>query len=549
MRSRGSGLALAGLAVFAVSVPGRAQQSPGPLTKRIAYYNPQWSPDGRTLLFESTLSGNYAVYTVGADGGDPRRLTPDTADSEQPNWSPDGSRVVFSSNRAGHSDLYLMDADGSHQARLTTTPGGGYYGASFSPDGATILFQGRPDTREIRDRVYVVAIDGSGMRMVSDSSYGAEGPRWHPDGRSIEYERVPYPKRYWQEMDPAAMEIARRDTRLVRQRLDGSAPVPAAPVPHAVAGDSRASWTRDRALAFLVSSRDGSPAVYEMGRGIAGARRIVDAALVPDPVPSPDGRRLAYTKTVNGWSGLYVYDIASRRERLVTGGAGVGPLGYLRSATLTEWSDTVDTYRSAPGGPIERGNGAWLERTLRWSPGSGTWLERTVWHDSTGGVTADQATRTQRGSLASWVETVRATRDSATLIVTPNRVVGWVVAVGQPPRLYDTTATAEWYASPIVTMAVAKARPAVGDVLLAPTHALYGADALATRIDSIRVVRRDTLYRGDTPIPVLVLERASGTQSWVDEGTAVELLERGNAGPARWWWHIERGLRQPRVTR
>jgi hypothetical protein len=59
-------------------------------------------------------------------------------------------------------------------------------------------------------------------------------------------------------------------------------------------------------------------------------------------------------------------------------------------------------------------------------------------------------------------------------------------------------------------------------------------------------VRRDTLYRGTTAIPVLVLERAAGTQLWVDDRTGAEVLSRGNAGPERWWWHIQRGVSPPR---
>lgn len=65
------------------------------------------------------------------------------------------------------------------------------------------------------------------------------------------------------------------------------------------------------------------------------------------------------------------------------------------------------------------------------------------------------------------------------------------------------------------------------------------------RVDSIRVVRRDTLYAGAAPMPVLVLEGTSGTQLWVDGASGAEVLSRGNAGPQRWWWHIRRGVKPP----
>ena len=96
-------------------------------------------------------------------------------------------------------------------------------------------------------------------------------------------------------------------------------------------------------------------------------------------------------------------------------------------------------------------------------------------------------------------------------------------------------------------MAIAKARPAVGAVFLAPTASLYGGKPAEVLVDSVRVVRRDTLHRGAVAVLVLVLERASGTQVWVDEISGAEWLARGNAGPNRWWWHIRRGVRPPDI--
>ena len=173
-------LSILWLAVLASNAT--AQQGPAPLTRHIEYYNPAWRPDSRALVFESTLPGVYSIYAINVDGTGLRRLTPDSANNEQAHWSPDGRRIVFSSDRGGHLDLYLMDPDGSHPVRLTTTAAGGYYQASFSPDGRWIAFQGRPDNHETRDRLYVIAPDGSGLRQLTDSTYGAEGPQWSATG-------------------------------------------------------------------------------------------------------------------------------------------------------------------------------------------------------------------------------------------------------------------------------------------------------------------------------------------------------------------------------
>ena len=51
------------------------------LSRRIEYLNPVWSPDGRTLLFESNLSGPYSVYAINSDGTGLRRVTTDTSEN------------------------------------------------------------------------------------------------------------------------------------------------------------------------------------------------------------------------------------------------------------------------------------------------------------------------------------------------------------------------------------------------------------------------------------------------------------------------------------
>jgi len=40
---------------------------------------PAWSPDGRSIVFQSVRDGNFEVYRVQRDGSDPLRLTHDPA--------------------------------------------------------------------------------------------------------------------------------------------------------------------------------------------------------------------------------------------------------------------------------------------------------------------------------------------------------------------------------------------------------------------------------------------------------------------------------------
>jgi dipeptidyl aminopeptidase/acylaminoacyl peptidase len=57
--------------------------------------SPRWSPDGKTILFESTRPGTPQLFTVPAAGGEPKQITNISTGAGSPIWSPDGTRVAF----------------------------------------------------------------------------------------------------------------------------------------------------------------------------------------------------------------------------------------------------------------------------------------------------------------------------------------------------------------------------------------------------------------------------------------------------------------------
>jgi len=92
-------------------------------------YDPDWSPDGSTIAFISDESGNFDIWTFPADGpvsiGAPSltaagatQITDHAATDEYPDWSPDGRFIVFASDRYGFPGVWVMRADGSDASNL-----------------------------------------------------------------------------------------------------------------------------------------------------------------------------------------------------------------------------------------------------------------------------------------------------------------------------------------------------------------------------------------------------------------------------------------------
>src|SRR5690348_18138147 len=73
------------------------------------------SPDGKMLAMD--LQGSIWVLPVG--GGEARRVTDIFNDARQPQWSPDGKHIIFFGYRAGGYDLWEVGVDGSNQHQLT----------------------------------------------------------------------------------------------------------------------------------------------------------------------------------------------------------------------------------------------------------------------------------------------------------------------------------------------------------------------------------------------------------------------------------------------
>lgn len=86
---------------------------------------PAWSVIDKIGYSKSLQSNTTAIYVIGADGSNTRRVTTGIRHSRSPSWSPDGTMLDFESSQfspnAGHCEIYRMNADGSDVSRLTTS--------------------------------------------------------------------------------------------------------------------------------------------------------------------------------------------------------------------------------------------------------------------------------------------------------------------------------------------------------------------------------------------------------------------------------------------
>jgi len=188
--SRRAALAVGGAGLLAANVrpalPGRGRgMSAAPTRKSVVVDEATnvalaLSPDGKTLALD--LLG--ILWTMPVEGGPLRRLSGDFDDLGQPDWSPDGKRIIFQSYRTGNFKLWSVAADGSDWRQHTDGIDIDDREPRWSPDGRTIAFS---SDRTGRYAIYLLDVASGRVTQLSQGTSQDSEPAWSPDGKRIAY--------------------------------------------------------------------------------------------------------------------------------------------------------------------------------------------------------------------------------------------------------------------------------------------------------------------------------------------------------------------------
>lgn len=141
---------------------------------------PEISPDGQLITFTygDPYTDQHAIWVMNRDGSDPHAVWgPPDGNAWDPTWSPDGQQILFASDRSGRVQLYVVNLDGSGLRQVTEAVN--LRGRSdWSPQGWMTTYSGTPWHRN----VYLFRADGTDWHQVSPDGGNAQGPSFSPDG-------------------------------------------------------------------------------------------------------------------------------------------------------------------------------------------------------------------------------------------------------------------------------------------------------------------------------------------------------------------------------
>jgi eukaryotic-like serine/threonine-protein kinase len=420
--------------------------------------HPTWSPDDRTLAYESNETGNWNIWLAPVGGGPAVNRTADHSGNDRyPSWSPDGRQLAFWSDRDG-GGYHVMPALGGTPTKVIATPGTGqfYHSApdwsadgtqlagvvytivgsrfeqsveivsivtresrsvslpgteearldlSWSPDGQYLAYVEAGQQQSEIAHLRVIRLSDEASFIITDTGANVRRPRWSRDGRYLLY-----------------VCNCVGPTDLWRQRTaDGSA----------VGEPERVTSGLDvRDFAF---SSDGSRLAYSKGRWVSNFWRVpiledrpatwadaeqitFDQAYVEFLDVSPDGQQVAYSSDRTGNQDIWVMPIGGEPVQLTMDpapdwGPGWSPDGRQLAFYSYRTGDREIFVMPATGGPatqLTRSPG--LDAGSRWSPDGREIAfrsERTgnseVWVISADGTESRQITNHPASDgLASW---------------------------------------------------------------------------------------------------------------------------------------------------
>jgi dipeptidyl aminopeptidase/acylaminoacyl peptidase len=185
--------------IWVVSVAGgppkRLTNAPagGGDPRNAADRQPQWSPKGRWILFETGRRGNDDLMVVSDDGMTSSYLTMTEADEANGAWSPDGMHIAYTERSPEHFsgklkvltfDPALGEAKGT-PLDLYTSPtdrGGGWAvgRASWTPDGKQLAVVLQTSGW---NNIYFIPATGGAPKQVTSGAYDDQAPAFSPDGK------------------------------------------------------------------------------------------------------------------------------------------------------------------------------------------------------------------------------------------------------------------------------------------------------------------------------------------------------------------------------
>jgi len=217
-----------------------------------------------------------------------------------------GGQIAYASNESGTNQIYVIDVDGSGKRRITNFPEGACQ-PDWSPDGEKIVFISPCKTNSDYYQgaaMFVINTDGTGLLPLPTMQGGDYDPKWSPDGTQIVF---------------TSLRNSGRQQLYLLNLADNSLEA----LSEKYSFDYQASWSKDGKELMYISSLRGAPKIWVMDANGNNPRQFSQgqAFIYSRPSWSKDGKNVLFTQLLREQGiprvGIATYDFSEYVEYYV----------------------------------------------------------------------------------------------------------------------------------------------------------------------------------------------------------------------------------------
>ena len=263
------------------------------------------SPDGETVAFIFSATGERQLWTVPATGGQPRQITFGNGVTFF-RWAPDGESLLYGADNNGDEQeaYYQIAADGGAETLVLPAVEGGFrrFGA-FSADGETIAYAST-ERNGLDFDIYTADLESGQSKRVYEGRFGFFAQSVSPDGAHIVVtETVGEDADNLYLLNTQTGALLTLSKPAVENRANHS--------------DGGMAWSDDARALYLASSagRDFAALMrYDIESGAAELIASADHDIENVSLCSAGDRYLAWTENRDGFDALRIRDRKRGRD-------------------------------------------------------------------------------------------------------------------------------------------------------------------------------------------------------------------------------------------
>jgi dipeptidyl aminopeptidase/acylaminoacyl peptidase len=261
---------------------------------------PQLSPDGKDVVFRSSVTGTPQLWTLPVTGGAPRQLTFGNGVTFA-RWLPDSSGILYGADNNGdEQESYLfINRDGSSERKIFSATQGGFRALGDVGFDNDSLFLASTERTGLHYDIYQGSISSGDLELIFEGNYGNFARALSPDGRYLVVtETVGEDADYLYLLDTTTREM-----RVVSQ-----------PESRANHGDGGFAWSPDSQTLYMSSNTDrefAAVVAYDVIDGRFESLVESEFDLADVQLCGENGAYLVWTENRNGFDVLGGRHLAS----------------------------------------------------------------------------------------------------------------------------------------------------------------------------------------------------------------------------------------------